>query len=388
VSTASVNNMFTLYYQPKIDMQTKKTHAAEALIRLTRNGELISPNHFIPQAEKDGSIIEIDKWVLRRIPDDARKIFTKTFEEEIRISFNISASYFDKDGFYEDVISTLNHTKDFHSLFEIEITESALIGNKQNAIDTINRLREDGLRFALDDFGTGYASLKLFKELPLDTIKIDKLFVDGMVGDKKTNAIVDSIMYLAKKLDMKTVAEGVEQVEQVEQLANMNCDEIQGYFYSKPLRLDDFILFVNSVNNPPKKNRFIYWSNEYSSGLFAFDSHHIILINLMNTLYDVLQDENLRKESKTWKYIEIVGNFVSVHFESEEKYMVKYNYPKTKEHIMEHRKFVDDFQNLKSSLIARDERNFFILFDMLKEWFIQHELKADKELVHYVKNKF
>jgi len=382
---AMTRSLFTLYYQPIIDTKTQKIQSAEALIRLIRDGELIGPNHFIPRAEKDGSIIEIDRWVLRKIPDDARMIFTKTFGEKIKISFNISAIHFNRDDFYENVIGMLNNAKDFRSSFEIEITESALIENIQNSVNTMGRLKEEGLRFALDDFGTGFASLKVFKNLPIDTIKLDKIFIDDMVDDKKTYAIVDSILYLAKNLAIETVAEGVEKIEQMEQLSAINCNEIQGYFYSKPLRLDDFILYLVSLNKPLKGNEFIHWSRGYSSNLVAFDSHHMILVNLLNTLYDILQNGRDEERFDIERYIGIIDNFISVHFSLEVRYMVKYNYPKIREHIMQHRRFVGKFQDLKETLFSANRQDVFNLFNFLKEWFIGHELKADKKLGHFIK---
>jgi len=380
------NNLFTLYYQPKINLKTKKVESCEALIRLRSNGKIISPNNFIPQAEKDGSIIEIDKWVFKKVTEDARRIFTKTFEEKIRISFNISPIYFSEDDAYKNLINMFANTKDFNSLFEIEITEGALIKDKQKSINIINRLKEKGFKFALDDFGTGYASLSYLKDLPIDTLKIDKSFIDDMTSSEKTLAIVDATLYLSKKLKIKSVAEGIENIEQADLLYQMKCDEIQGYYYSKPLPIEKFILFVLSINKSEKENQFIHWSDKYATHIMAIDSQHMIIVNLLNKLYTVLKDKELREKTTIKNYLDIIDEFISMQFEAEDKYMQKYNYLKRKEHINQHKNFIKQFQEFKNAIsITTNERNIFNLFKLLKEWFLEHNLKSDKELANFIK---
>jgi len=386
IKSAIQNNLFTLYYQPKINLKTKKVESCEALIRLIINGKIISPNNFIPQAEKDGSIVEIDKWVFKKVIEDARRIFTKTFEEEIIISFNISPIHFSKDDIFKNLMNIFEKTKDFNSHFELEITESAFIEDKQKSFDIINRLKEEGFKFALDDFGTGYASLSYLKDLPIDTLKIDKSFIDDMIIDEKALAIVDATLYLSKKLKIKSVAEGIENIEQADLLYQMKCDEIQGYYYSKPLPIEKFILFVLSTNKSEKKNQFIHWSDKYATHLMAIDSQHMIIVNLLNKLYAVLKDKELREKTTIKNYLDIIDEFIHMHFETEDNYMQKYNYPKAKEHMIEHENFIKLFQEFKDTLsTTTNERDIFNLFKLLKKWFLEHEIKSDKKLADFIK---
>lgn len=385
IKSAIKNNLFTLYYQPKINLKTKRVESCEALIRLIINGKVISPNNFIPQAEKDGSIVEIDKWVFKQVIEDARRIFTKTFEEEIIISFNISPIHFSKDDVFKNLMNIFEKTKDFNSQFEIEITESALMENKQKSFDIINRLKEEGFKFALDDFGTGYASLTYLKNLPIDTLKIDKSFIDDMLIDKKTFAIVDATLYLSKKLKIKSVAEGVENIEQANLIYQMKCDEIQGFHYSKPLSTEKFIFFVLSINKPEKENQFIRWSDKYATNLMAIDSQHMIIVNLLNKLYAVLKDKELREKTTIKNYLDIIDEFIYMHFETKDKYMQKYDYPNTKEHMIQHENFIKLFQKFKDALsTTTNERDIFNLFKLLKKWFLEYEIISDKKLADFI----
>ena len=378
---------FTLFYQPRIDIKTSKVSSCEALIRLRDGKKIISPAEFLPDAEKDGSIIEIDRWVMRQVVEDARRIFTGIFEENIGISFNISPLHFSRDDFFEGLMDIKRHTGDFKPRFEVEITETALITDIEKARSIIERLVEEGFGFAIDDFGTGYGALTYLKDFSVHTLKIDRSFISQILNDKKARAIVDAVIYLADKIRIKTTAEGVERVDEVELLSRMGCHEIQGFLYSRPLSLKDFILFVHSANKPVRKDNFIRWSDEYATHLTAFDSHHMILVNLLNRLYNVLQDEDARQEGSLKDYTGIVEYFISVHFVVEERAMAKYDYPKIKEHILEHRRFNKLFHGLKGNLSDINERNIFDLFNLLKDWFKKHEIKSDKEFANFVRGK-
>jgi len=387
IKSAIQKKLFTLYYQPKMNLKTQKIKSCEALIRLIIDGKIISPDNFIPQAEKDGSIVEIDKWVFKKLVEDARNIFTKTFEEEITISFNVSAKHFSRDDIYKNLVDIFDNTHDFNSKFEIEITESAIMEDKQKSIDTVKKLNEAGFKLALDDFGTGYASLTYLRDLPIDTLEIDKTFIDEMMINEKTLAIVDAVLYLSKNIKIKNVAEGVENIEQAELLYQTKCDEIQGYYYSKPLPIEKFILYVLSINQPKQKKQFILWSDAYATGLKAIDSQHMIIVNLLNGLYTVLQDEELRKKTTIKDFLEIIDDYILTHFETKKNIMQKYNYPKIKEHMIQYENFVKLFNEYKKVLpVTINERDFSNLFELLKEWFSNQELKADKELANFIKS--
>ena len=156
------------------------------------------------------------------------------------MSVNISAIQLRKDNFVEFVQNLLMTYEINPGMFEIEITESVFIDDFDDVIEKINILRGAGIRVALDDFGTGYSSLSYLKRLPLDTLKVDKTFIDTMITDDSTNVITDSVVSLAKKLGFKTVAEGVETKEQLLRLQKVGCDIIQGYLLGKPMSKSDF----------------------------------------------------------------------------------------------------------------------------------------------------
>ncbi len=379
-------SQFTLYYQPKIDLKTKRVRACEALIRLKSNGKIIPPDRFLPKAERDGTIIQIDDWVIKRVPHDARKIFTKSLEEEVRISFNISARHFVQDALFDKLASMLENTKDFPILLQVEITETALIESREKALGTMHRLRERGFDFALDDFGTGYASLSYLKDLPIDVLKIDKSFVDEMLTQEKALAIVDAVLYLTKKLAIRSVAEGVEMVEQSERLAMMECDEIQGYFFSEPLPLERFIIYLVALNRP-EKTKFIHWSREYETDVASFDAHHMIFVNLLNSMYAALKDGEKRERASVEDYIAMVDDFVSNHIKVEERLMQHYGYPAKDHHIGEHRQFMRNFAAFKAQLVSEKTKNILNLFLLLKDWFLHHELEQDRRLADFLKLK-
>ena len=225
---------FQLYYQPQFNVQTQKIDAVEALIRWDHPEKgLVAPDVFLPLAEETGLLTVIGDWVL----DEACRqisVWNKGSLAGIRIAANVSAAHFSRPGFVEYVESTYRkHNIDPRSL-ELEITESALVDNMESVIETFNSLRAMNIELAIDDFGTGYSSLSYLQDLPVDTLKIDKSFIDRLDEDSE-NSIAKTIVMLAKACGLKTVAEGVETERQRSQISEFGCEYIQGYFYSKPM---------------------------------------------------------------------------------------------------------------------------------------------------------
>jgi len=377
VQNALKNNLFTLYYQPKINLHTKKVESAEALIRIENDEELILPFSFIPLAEKSGEIFEIDRWVFERLMDDSRYISMMS-HEDITISFNVSSQHFNKKSFIENIENIFNYTTDFLSQFEIELTEYALIENIEKSKQKMDRLKEKGFRIAIDDFGTGYSSFLYLKDFPIDTIKIDKAFIDHLEDDEKTRRITASIIYLAKQLELKTVAEGVESVEQVEWLYKNGCDEIQGFYYSKPLSLEEFVRFVKAVNQATTKNSFIVWGSKYSIGNQAFDTQHMIIAGILNKLYDELKNKEMKEKSDINIYFSLLKRYIDLHFKAEETYMREHQFDGYLEHLKEHRSFKKVIEDFEKNLSGSNKKDALELFSILRSWFLDHELKKDK----------
>ena len=370
---------FLLYYQPKIDTKTNTVKSCEALIRLKVDGKIIPPNFFIPQAERDGSIEDIDRWVFERVAQDSRYISMKS-QENIAISFNVSGRHLSNGHLISDLEKTFVFEKLFNSSFTVELTETALIKHKETALKTLEQIKEMGFKLAIDDFGTAYASLSYLKDFPIDTLKIDKIFIDEIHENNKVLCIVDSLIYLSEKLNLKTVAEGVEKLEQAEILYKKGCDEIQGYYYSKPLPLNDFITFVNAVNKTKKSAKFILWGDKYSTGSYALDANNMILAGILNNIYEILKDPVQRKKDHILHYTEFVEKYLEASYNSTASYLKRCNYRDQVTHLERFREIKNKLEQFKNNISEVNERNLYNLFNILKEYF-EITIEEDREIV-------
>lgn len=232
---ANLNQNFMMYFQPQYHAHDKKLRGIEALIRWKDDdGNMISPSVFIPIAEKNGTIVSIGTWVI----EESVRIYSewkKKYSSELILSLNISAIQYKRPDFVSRLLQILKKYDVNPTDVELEITESVLIDDFMEITDRLVVLRKSGIRISLDDFGTGYSSLSYLKGLPIDTLKIDKSFIDTVVSDNNTRIIMESIIYMVKKLGFETVAEGVETKEQFDYLKSIECDNIQGYFLGKPM---------------------------------------------------------------------------------------------------------------------------------------------------------
>lgn len=242
VKIAYSNNEFINYYQPIIDTRTSKTAGFELLMRWQSNQGLIAPAGFINIAEELGLIIPMTEAALERGLIDLKKWHLE--RPELYLSVNLSPQHFAKAHLVAYIAKLLEKHDLPAKLLKIEVTESALLSEPENAINTMNAMSELGVILALDDFGTGFSSLSYLKRLPLDIIKIDRSFISGIGIEKTDEAIVDATIVLAERLNMHCIAEGVETEEQLNYLIQRNCHYIQGYLYSKPLAaktIDDYL---------------------------------------------------------------------------------------------------------------------------------------------------
>lgn len=228
-------NQLELYYQPQYNAVTSQIVGYEALLRWNHPTKgILSPIDFMAVAESSGLIIEIGKWVLIESCKQAKILQNKHIEFK-RMAVNLSALQFNDENIYDYVKFAIEHTQVSPHLLELEITESAIIRNIDDAILLLVKLKELGVKLAIDDFGTGYSSLNYLKNFPIDTLKIDKSFIDEIVTNQKDTAIARTIIQLAINLELTTIAEGVEYTEQFEILKSLGCNDIQGYLYSKAL---------------------------------------------------------------------------------------------------------------------------------------------------------
>ncbi len=235
---------FELHYQPQISIAEGRVIGAEALLRW-KHPELgnISPAEFIPIAESTGLIIPIGEWVLETAATQARQWMDQGLPP-ILMAVNLSAVQFNHPNLVQMVTRTLERVGLAAQWLELELTEAAAMDDPQAAVLTMNQLYEQGIRMSIDDFGTGYSSLSYLKRFKVYKLKIDQSFVRDITNDPDDKAIVTAIINMARGLGMQTIAEGVETAGQLDFLRLQGCDEIQGYYFSKPLPASDFEAFV------------------------------------------------------------------------------------------------------------------------------------------------
>ncbi len=245
IDTAIKNDEFVVYLQPKFDIQTEKIKGAEALIRWNyKNKEFLSPARFIPFFEKDGNIGKIDDIVLKKVCECFAK-WKNQGKPLYPISVNLSRSQLYDKNLIRHLVEIVDSFGTKHELIDFELTESATYDDMSYMIEVLENLRNKGFKISMDDFGTGYSSLSLLTQMPLDTLKIDKSFVDKVgtaaeTENEKDIAVLRHIISLAKELHFTCLAEGAEQKCQVEKLRSLGCEVIQGYYYSKPVPIEDY----------------------------------------------------------------------------------------------------------------------------------------------------
>ncbi len=243
VNTAIRKDEFHVYLQPKFEINSETLEGAEALIRWNYKGkEFLSPGRFIPYFEKDGSIGRIDDIVLKQVCSALAR-WEKEGKVLYPVSVNLSRRRFGDANLIDHLVEIIDSYGVRHDLIDFELTESATYDNKEQMIEVLSSLREKGFRISMDDFGTGYSSLSLLTEMPIDTLKIDKSFVDkiGMENEREEDIIVlRLVIELARELGILCLAEGAEKKEQIDRLRSLGCDVVQGYYYSRPIPIEEF----------------------------------------------------------------------------------------------------------------------------------------------------
>ncbi len=240
------NEEFLIHYQPRVSVDSFEITGVEALVRWQHPElGLISPSEFIPLAEDTGLIVPIGEWVLRNACLQNKEWQDQGFAP-IHMAVNISARQFHEQDVTEMIIRVLDETGLPPECLELELTESSIMKNADFAAEVLNRLKSMGIGISIDDFGTGYSSLASLKRLPIDALKIDQSFVRDATSDPDDAALVMAIVTLAHNLRLKVIAEGVETEEQLRFLQLLRCDEIQGYFFCKPLPAKSLVPLLDS----------------------------------------------------------------------------------------------------------------------------------------------
>lgn len=248
------NNEFVLHYQPKLNLKDGSIAGVEALIRW-ENPELglITPTEFIPLAEETGLIMQIGEWALREACQTNKAWQTEGYQP-ICVAVNLSAKQFQHPDIAQLVASILSEAGLEPQYLELELTETAVMENVESAINKLNTIKQMGVKISVDDFGTGYTSISYLKQFPISVLKIDQSFIKNIPENLNNTAITSAVIALAHTLEMKVVAEGVENAEQLQYLADHDCDMVQGYYLSRPLPEQKIVLQFPRVGSVEKNN--------------------------------------------------------------------------------------------------------------------------------------
>jgi len=242
------DNELMLYYQPIFDLKTGQVSKLEALVRWQHPVHgLLAPDRFIAIAEANGLIRELDNWVLRKACEDLGEL-SRHGCEELKIAVNCSPLNLAREELADEIELALHASGVAPHRLELEVTENALMGNLANTLVLLRQIRALGVSLSIDDFGTGYSSLAYLKRLPLNTLKIDRSFIQDIPKAAQDMEIVQAIIVMAHSLHLQVVTEGVETFEQYDFLERLGCDFVQGYLLSRPVPLADLRPVLNEIN--------------------------------------------------------------------------------------------------------------------------------------------
>jgi EAL domain-containing protein (putative c-di-GMP-specific phosphodiesterase class I) len=246
-------NELSLQYQAKVDFKTDTINGVEALLRWeSPNLGSITPTQFIPIAEESGLIVPIGKWVMKTACTQ-NVAWQHDGLPPVRVAVNLSLRQLMDEFLLEDIKKALNDSGMAPNLLELEITESMVMHNPVRMIAVLQEIKKLGVHLAIDDFGTGYSSLAQIKHFPVDTLKVDRSFIRNIIKDNDDKAITEAIISMGRTLGLTVIAEGVETEEQMNFLKDHSCDEMQGYYFSKPIKPDQFAdLLRNHISSPQK----------------------------------------------------------------------------------------------------------------------------------------
>lgn len=254
MEAALLNNEFKVYLQPKYDLKSEKVVGAEALARWRKpDGKVILPNDFIPLFERNGFIVDLDMYMFERVCGIIRDWINEG-KPLVTVSVNFSRAHLAIDDFVAQLEELANRYHVPKKYLEIELTESIILDNEDLLEELLNNLHNVGFALSMDDFGIGYSSLGLLKNLPVDVVKIDRSFFVNNRYKSRAKIVIESVMEMARKLQILTVAEGVEDKEHIDLLKEVGCDVVQGYYYDKPMPFEEFHNgtreFVQQANEP------------------------------------------------------------------------------------------------------------------------------------------
>jgi diguanylate cyclase (GGDEF)-like protein/PAS domain S-box-containing protein/hemerythrin-like metal-binding protein len=364
-----IDSDLIIYFQPQYCLKTKKLFGAESLIRwYDEDLGWIPPAKFIPIAEEFGLIKKIGSFVL----NETCKMIK---DSNLKISVNLSPIQLADEDIVKDIEKAIKKYKINPSLLTLEITEGAFISNYNDAKKVLLNLKNLGVQIALDDFGTGYASLSYLNQLPLDYLKIDQSFIK----DPNNMSIVISIIDMAERLNLKTIAEGVETVDQLIMLKYSGCSFIQGYYYSRPIKKEDFLDFIKKDNSQKVESVYDYALIDLKEfGVGILDEDHKLLLIELEKIEEGISNKKAREELIN-SLNGLYNKFLN-HFFEEEGLMVDFEYKKYNHHKTEHNKMLEKYLLYLNDIIA-DKKPILPFLSFVRRWLIGHIMIEDRDFI-------
>lgn len=391
---ALANGQLEVYYQPKIHTIIGQITGAEALLRWHHPSRgMVPPDKFISIAEDTGLIVEIGAWVLQTACTTAAA-WNKESLFPVKVAVNLSARQLFHGNFVDAVRTTLHTTGCRPEWLELEITESLLMSRTPETVQCLETLDKLGISIALDDFGTGYSSLSYLTEFPIKTIKIDKAFISDITIDKRKLELVRAIISLGRSLTAELVAEGVETGEQAACIDRLGCHIIQGYLYGRPMPVTLFNEWHNNfsatqVSNDDAMTRTISsaWRDYLTTDHPVIDAQHQELFRQITNLTDACRHQD--RQHNVAGLLEYLGNYVKVHFATEEKLLMSIGSSDYLVHKAAHDYFADLVHTLISQCrIEGESKELTIKTNYIAvEWLTRHICIMDRKLVEQLHNK-
>lgn len=391
------NNELELYFQPIFNVKLGIIDQAEALLRWNHSKfGLVSPIEIIPIAEKTKLIIPITDWVIHETCSKLSK-----WNEDILgpLSISINLSFITiierKEELYNFLKNELEISEINPKRLKLEITESSLVQDSHEVIKVFIRLRELGLSLALDDFGTGYSSFAYLKSIPLDIVKIDRSLIKSIENDQRSYKIVEAMISVLHGLELHVTIEGVENAKQYELLSNLKSDYIQGYLFSKPLKLNDFKLYYFSSKDKSslpisellfeKNPKNEIWKPEWSSGNDIIDKQHKELLVLISNIENIKENE-LNLDTFKLELDRFVRK-VQIHFQEEVDILFKTGYAKAEYHKEIHENLKLNLEDISNKLNQNTYENIKTYISQLNlDLYKKHFLEEDVKFFSYVSN--
>ncbi len=375
------HNELQLFYQPIIDFDTGCIVSTEALLRW-RHPQLgwIPPEKIIRLAEQTGLILSIGEWVLRHACEQGSQWQQEGFP--LSVAVNVSGHQLSRAAFVEEVIQILNDTQLNPSLLELELTESVAMSNMERTDEAFRALRAHGIRVSVDDFGTGYSSLSYLKRLAVDKLKVDRAFVQDIASDSTNKAIVAAIVAMGHSLNLRVLAEGIETRDQLGHLWSLDCDEWQGFHFSRPIPAQELSAILSDGLKAPFF-RFI-WNTDMSVHVERIDEQHRVwcgrVTELCKSIWSGIEKDELSE------FVDFLADYARIHFGDEETLMREHSYPGYEDHKIAHQELAKKIEVMRNHVLREPFRTGRLVdfTTELHSWFTDHIQKVDQELGQFL----